>query len=167
MKIPSISKLQRCSYLTVYWSCDYLSMLIFNLTHVSKRGPWESQSISSWFTCSYITHPRRIAHRHTFPCNLIATEHVANMEMVDMTYRLLLTAYDDVIKWKHFPRYWPFVWGIHRSPVNSPHKGQWRGAFFDLRWINAWINNLEAGDLRRFRAHYDATVMKQRGVHSS
>ena len=28
---------------------------------------------------------------------------------------------DDVIKWKHFPRYWPFVRGIHRSPVNSPH----------------------------------------------
>ena len=36
--------------------------------------------------------------------------------------------HDDVIKWKHFPRYWPFVEGIHRSPVNSPHKGQWRGA---------------------------------------
>ena len=33
---------------------------------------------------------------------------------------------DDVIKWKHFPRYWPFVRGIHRLPVNSPHKGQWR-----------------------------------------
>ena len=32
--------------------------------------------------------------------------------------------YDDVIKWKHFPRYWSFVQGIHRSPVNSPHKGQ-------------------------------------------
>ena len=37
-------------------------------------------------------------------------------------------AHDDVIKWKHFPRYWPFVRGIHRSSVNSPHKGQWRGA---------------------------------------
>ena len=36
--------------------------------------------------------------------------------------------HDDVIKWKHFPRYWPFVRGIHRSPMNSPHKGQWRGA---------------------------------------
>ena len=36
--------------------------------------------------------------------------------------------HDDVIKLKHFPRYWPFVRGIHRSPVNSPHKGQWRGA---------------------------------------
>ena len=42
--------------------------------------------------------------------------------------------HDDVIKWKHFPRYWQFVRGIHRSPVNSPHKGQSRGAiFFDLR----------------------------------
>ena len=37
-------------------------------------------------------------------------------------------SHDDVIKWKHIPRYWPFVRGIHRSPVNSPHKGQWRKA---------------------------------------
>ena len=36
--------------------------------------------------------------------------------------------HDDVIQWKHFPRYWPFVREIHRSPVNFPHKGQWRGA---------------------------------------
>ena len=35
--------------------------------------------------------------------------------------------HDDVINWwKHFPRYWPFVRGIDRSPVHSPHKGQWR-----------------------------------------
>ena len=47
--------------------------------------------------------------------------------------------HDDVIKCKHFPRYWPFVRGIHRSPVNSPHKGQWRGALiFSL--ICIWIN---------------------------
>ena len=53
---------------------------------------------------------------------------------------------------KHFPRYWPIVWGIHRSPLNSPHKGQWRGALmFSLicAWINGWVNNGEAGDLRR------------------
>ena len=30
--------------------------------------------------------------------------------------------HDDVIKWKHFPRYWPFVWGIHRSPVSPRAK---------------------------------------------
>ena len=71
-------------------------------------------------------------------------------------------AHDDVIKWKHFPRYWPFVRGIHRSTVNSPHKGQWRGALmFSLIWvwINGWVNNRETGDLRRNRAHYDVIVM--------
>ena len=31
------------------------------------------------------------------------------------------------------PGYWPFVRGIRRSPVNSPHNGQWRGVFFYLR----------------------------------
>ena len=70
--------------------------------------------------------------------------------------------HDDVIKWKHFPRYWPFVRRIHRSPVNSLHKGQWRGAFmFSLIYaqINLWVNNREAGDLRRYRAHYDVIVM--------
>ena len=70
--------------------------------------------------------------------------------------------HDDVIKSKHFPRYWPFVRGIHRYPVNSPHKGQWRGALmFSLNcvWINGWVNNREASDLRRNRAHYEITVM--------
>ena len=53
--------------------------------------------------------------------------------------------HDHVIKWRHFPRYWPFVRGIHRSPVNSPHKGQWRGALmFSLIcvWMNGWVNTM-------------------------
>ena len=60
--------------------------------------------------------------------------------------------HDDVIKWKHFPRYWSFVRGIHRWLVNSPLKGQSSGAlmfFFDLH----------TGHLRRHRAHYGVTVM--------
>ena len=70
-----------------------------------------------------------------------------------------LTGHDDVIKWKHIPRYWLFVRGIHRSPVNSPHTGQWRGALmFSL--ICARIHgNGEADDLRRHRAHNDVIVM--------
>ena len=31
--------------------------------------------------------------------------------------------------------------------------------FFDLRPINGWVNTGEAGDLRRYRAHYDVTVI--------
>ena len=78
------------------------------------------------------------------------------------TFNLIAYVHDDVIKWKHFPRYWAFLQGIHRSPVNSPHKGQWRGAlrfFWSAPWINGWVNNREAGDLRRHHAHYDAIVM--------
>ena len=74
-----------------------------------------------------------------------------------------LMCHDDIIKWKHVPRYWPFVQGSHRSPVNSPHKGQGRGALmFSLIcvWIkNHWVNNREAGDMRLYRAHYDIIVM--------
>ena len=65
------------------------------------------------------------------------------------------------ISW-YFPRYWPFVWGIHRSPMNSPHRVQWRGALiFSLvcARINGWVNNREACDLGRHCAHYDVIVM--------
>ena len=54
--------------------------------------------------------------------------------------------------------YWPFVRGIHRSPVNSLHKGQWRGALM-FALICAWINGCEAGDLRCHRTRYDIIVM--------
>ena len=70
--------------------------------------------------------------------------------------------HDDVIKWKHFPSYWPFVRGIHRSPLNSPQKGLWRRALmFSLicARINGWVNNGEAGDLKRHRANCDVIVM--------
>ena len=70
--------------------------------------------------------------------------------------------HDDVIKWKHFPRNWSFVGGDSPVPVNSPHKGQWRRALmFSLIcvWINGWVNNREAGDLRCYHGHYDVSVM--------
>ena len=74
----------------------------------------------------------------------------------------LCGCHDDVIKWKHFPRNWTFVWGIHRSPVNLPHNRRWLGAsMFSLvcAWINGWVNNRGAGDLMRHSAHYDVIVM--------
>ena len=70
--------------------------------------------------------------------------------------------HDGIVKWKHFLRYWPFVWGIHPSPVNSPHKGQWHGALmFSLICprINGWVNNRDVGDLRCHCTHYDITTI--------
>ena len=54
--------------------------------------------------------------------------------------------------------------GNSPATVNSPHKGQWRGALmFSLAcvWINGWTNNREAGDLRHHRAHYIVIVMRR------
>ena len=52
---------------------------------------------------------------------------------------------EDVMKWKHFPRYWPFVLEINWLMVNSPHKGQRRGAlilFFICTRTNGWPNKM-------------------------
>ena len=79
-----------------------------------------------------------------------------------MLYIYVKMYHDNVIKRKHFPRYWSFVRGIHLSPLKSPHKGRWRGALiFSLIcvWINGRVNNREAGDLRRYRARYDVSVI--------
>ena len=68
----------------------------------------------------------------------------------------------DVIKWKRFQRYWPFVRGIHRSPVNSLHKSQWLGTLMVslvCAWTNNWANNGNTGDFRRRRAYYDGNAV--------
>ena len=53
--------------------------------------------------------------------------------------------------------------GEFTGPGEFPsHKGQWRGALmFSLicARTNRWVNNREAGDLRRHQAHYDVKVM--------
>ena len=68
----------------------------------------------------------------------------------------------DVIKWKHFPRYWSSVREIHRSPRDPPPPPPQRPALmFSLiwAWMNGWANNRDAGNLRCHRAHCEITVM--------
>ena len=75
----------------------------------------------------------------------------------EISTRMIPPLHDDVIKWKHFLRYWPFV-----RRIQFPHKGQWRGALmFTLicARLNEWVNTRKAGDLRRHRAHHDVIVM--------
>ena len=99
----------------------------------------------------YIPTPRR------FLTNLVQ---ISSVTFLADVFKLI--CHDDIIKWKHFPRYWHFVRGNHRSPVNSPHKGQWRGhLMFALicAWTEGCVNISDAGDLRRNRTHYDVTVM--------
>ena len=78
-----------------------------------------------------------------------------------------LSPYTTSFTWWHhrmetFSALLAFCAGISPVSVNSPHKGQWRGALmFSLICapINDWVNNREAGDLRRYRCHYEVIVM--------
>ena len=96
-----------------------------------------------------------------------------------------LSEHDDVIKWKHFPRYWPLIcdagihhqaqmgWKATQSPSEHDDVIKWkhfprycpwfvtRSLMFSLisAWTKGWVNNRDAGDLRRHCAHYDFNVM--------
>ena len=96
------------------------------------------------------------------PILLSGCDYLRGWLPIRLSGRLGHSRHDDVIKWKHFPRHWPFVRGIHRSTVNSPHKGQWCGSVMlslICTRINGWVNNHQACDLRLHRAHYDVSEM--------
>ena len=68
--------------------------------------------------------------------------------------------------WRHqmetFSTLLAFCAGNSPAPDEFPHKGQWRGALMFCvicALINGWVNNREAGDFRRYHAHYDVIVM--------
>ena len=102
-----------------------------------------------------------------------------------VTTRFHLQVLDPHILSRRPPGEMPYPWWRHQMetfsallvlcagnspvPVNSPHKGQWRGAlmfYLIYAWINDWVNNREAGDLRRHRGHSDVIVMHGNLMHA-
>ena len=137
-----------------------MKLLLFchNLQNASRNGLIHLFSIIVWHRSLWVFGPLV----YTLVCIYPYRYNGHNVSWLQIMRLKIMGIYDDVIKWKHFPRYWPFVRGIHRLPVNSPHKGQWRGALmFSLisAWINGWVSNGEAGDLRRHHAQCDVIVM--------
>ena len=121
------------------------------------------------YECTYMnTNPCNSIQENTFEKVVYKfVSYSVQASMREPLASLVGSSHDDVIKWKHFPRYWPFVQGIRRSPVNSPHKGHYREALmFSLIcvWINGWVNNRGAGDLKRYHTHYDVTVKLTLGL---
>ena len=105
--------------------------------------PKKRLSKQSWgWWCETLSHPSR-RHRNDTWTNEVMMSFWKDGRTHETTTPVgvmwgINEHHEDVIKWKHFPRYWPFVQGIHRSPASSPHKGQWHGAlvfFFGLRLI--------------------------------
>ena len=111
MAISNIRFFQ-CIFSTKYleWRRKLSIALFLNLGPISQSVlvvnwglVWQKQ-VSRAGTSNYT--PLYLWYVNTCPCFL---------------YRFWHT-HDDVIKWKHFPRYWPFVRGIHRSRWNPRTK---------------------------------------------
>ena len=138
------------SYLKCTWirsTCDLQCLDLNRYPNYSKLGNnWIgarplSESILAYYNCTPVQ----------WNLNRNSQFYSGNsIQNVDCKMTAILHHYqchDDVNKWKHFPRYWPFVRGIHRSPVDSPHKGRWRGALMIsliYAWTNGWANNRDA-----------------------
>ena len=155
---------------TFYNGCNYLSILRFKSIQVRKRekrclcyyilltvyttGP------TSWHDAGFVVTAlkRKCGHFDDFSRASIWQLSVQQFRQNDdisvsvwwhwlvyswqppmppMTTKLV---HDDVIKMKHFQRYYPFVRGNHRSAVGSPHKSQWRGAFEVNFLLNKRLN---------------------------
>ena len=85
------------------------------------------------------------------------TSHESNLRRFRLNH-------DDVIKWKHFPRYWPFVRGIHRwIPRTKASDAELWCFIWSAPWINGWVSNREAGDLKRLRIGYADPAKKWLG----
>ena len=94
---------------------------------------------------------------------------VSSNKMFSCGYKLM-DGHDDVIKWKHFLRYWPFVRGIYRSLVNSPHRGQWRGALMLVRLDLFNDDTRPSGHISSprwsFDVFFDLRLIKRLSKHS-
>ena len=121
-------------------------------------------------------HDQLVVWELKFPCAKLyqhVTRHpdvLQHIEAVEEDLHIIMGKFDAAFRnemhawWRHqmetFVTSLAFSQG--NSPINSPHKGQWRGALmFSLTcaWTNGWTNHRGVSDLRHHRAHYDATVM--------
>ena len=135
----------------LYNRCNYLYMHGLKLNHASNIGP-RPQYVNPSSALSFMK-PKHPHHWLRISRHLTVPGH--QQENANKTW------------WHHqmetFSALLAFCVGNSRWPVNSPQKGQWsRALMFSLicAWTDSWANNGDAGDLRRYRVHYDIIVMK-------
>ena len=184
--LSEVVKLSYCIYLMPF-SLKMLKMSIFDMSSKMTNLTLqlyvpEANNLTETWPCTVFTESKRVLLMPTL--SSLAAPEVVIMTTSDapvmtrmescwqlsgfsyLCWKWLIVNNTSCSWWRHqmetFFASLAFVRGIHRGLVNSPHKGQWHGALvFSLicAWTNSWVNNHEAGDLRRYCAHYDITVM--------
>ena len=103
--------LQSCIKPSMSWC--YHSYKSSKLSKKRTSNPKPIRSQNAALSCSYYSHA--LLSYGAYVTVILQMAYRVSHKICTRFY------HDDVIKWKYFARYWPFVRGIHRSPVNSPH----------------------------------------------
>ena len=111
------------SYLSKIYSHEILTTIIIFVYIAEERRicGWCPTPPADW--CR-VKHGQRMTTPPVYRVLQITSARLGLLYRNYKSYHAHALTHDDVIKWKHFPRYWPFVRGIYRSPANSQHKGQ-------------------------------------------
>ena len=142
-------------FVTTYhnWHTTHVSIMICSYQHGHTPVlfvTFGSEENSINFT-DYIS--KHIFLKNIFILIKITQYHRTNIHQIDHHY--------DVIKWKHFTRFplWGQSNGHRWIPLTKASGADFLVFSLICAWTNIWENNRDTDDLRRHRAHYDATVM--------
>ena len=137
--LQNVGKCYRTPLMSQYWFtlCRLTTSHTLSQCGLGSMSPYgvaRPQWVNVWGICILVT---------SVICSIFSLTHDSVMCLICNTYLRAITTHapstygftallldpdwlyihDDVIKWKHFPCDWPFVWGIHRTPVNFRTKG--------------------------------------------
>ena len=173
--VKSIFLYQNCYILIIKGPNNYKPALIQKMVWHNKGDKPSSETMMAKFTVAYMRHSESLTSslrgdimhtpilwvtRHTEP----VTNEIIQYVYMKRNKRVLTQSCSYNTRWRHQME------KFSRSPVNSPHKGQWRGALMlslICDWVNSWVNIPEACDLRRRCAHYDVSVMTHHYLYST
>ena len=97
-------RVEMAPFTNVIYKCNFLNENNCILVHILLKSVANGSFENKLAFCTYDALSSAIVKA------VMRNEHVSD---------LIIFSHDDVIKWKHFPRYWPSVRGIQRSTVNS------------------------------------------------
>ena len=122
----------------------------------------DRKNLKIWYleTMLIDRHPH-IRHLYQPCCKLRPTSRAKLKRFVLFPYRnIIICIHNDVIKWKHFPRYWPYVRSFNVSFnlalkkrlseqswgwwFETPSRSSWRHCYDEMCWVSGKLCWLQA-----------------------
>ena len=139
-------------YIISFFGFTFLNIFIFSSTLVLTFSYRRNLYTFYWINIPFVgASTAALCSRFVFPLWFVVS--YSSFDLISSWWRYQMELFSALLA---------LCAGNSPAMVNSPHKGQWRGALrFSLlcAWPSGWVNNRDGGDLRRHRTHYGVTAM--------